>query len=147
MSSNLDAIAPLFEAFLEEGVRAGDREWLGPQVLAALNELADPNLEVAMIGPDPAFRQDRSGPSGFVEAWGDWLSPFDTFRMEVDEIIDRGDRIVTLVRQFATPAGGSIEIENVGAAIWFFEGGKLKRVEFHLDREAGLRAAGLDPEP
>ncbi len=99
-----------------------------------------------MIAPDPAFRQDHRGPSGFVEGWGDWLSPFDTFRMEVDETIDRGDQIVTLVRQFGTPAGGSIEVESVGAAIWFFEGGKLTRVEFHLDRETGLRAAGLDPE-
>jgi hypothetical protein len=37
-----------------------------------------------------------------------------------------------------------VEIETAGAAVWHVRGGRLHRVEFHLDREAALRAAGLE---
>lgn len=147
MASNLESLAGIFEPLLGAGVDAGQTD--GSEAIArlraALERIADSTLEVAMIGPDPAFRQDFEGIDGFVEAWLDWLSPFSTFRMELDDVIEREDRLVTLVRQYATPVGGSVEIENVGAAIWWFRDGRLARVEFHLDRDAALRSAGLEP--
>ncbi len=41
---------------------------------------------------------------------------------------------------------GGVEVEAPGAAVWTVVDGRVRRVEFHLDREAALRSAGLDPQ-
>jgi len=51
--------------------------------------------------------------------------------------------VVSLVRQTGRTKTGGVEIEAAAAAVWTIRDGKLTRVEFHLDQEAALRAAGL----
>jgi uncharacterized protein len=109
-------------------------------------ELAEPEFEVVMLGPgySPA-RLEYVGLEGFVAAWKDWTGAYDSFRIEVDEMIDAGDKVVSLVRQTGIPKGAHGEIETQGAAVWTVFEGRVSRVEFHLDHESGLRAAGIDP--
>jgi uncharacterized protein len=134
------------------------RALTGGDVVAALDDdtdqrarqvfmqLAEPDFEVAMVGPEYApATLDYAGLDGFVAAWRDWTRAFESFRIEVDEMVDAGDNVVSLVRQMGTPRGGDTEIENQGAAVWTIRDGRLRRVEFHLDRNAALRAAGLEP--
>jgi ketosteroid isomerase-like protein len=147
VASNLEILAPLLEA-----VRVGEEEGLTPEdarglrrmaIEAALREVADPDVECVMVGPDPRFAIEARGIEGFLESWRDWLSPFEHWRLELDDVIESGDRVVTLIRQFGTPKGSTAEVENAGAAVWFIRDGRLARVEFHLDREVALRSAGL----
>lgn len=134
-----------------EAVRAGG-EGLGPEDAAAgrraeiedvLREVAHPDVECLMFGPNRSFPLEAHGIEGFIEAWGDWLSPFDRWRMELEDVIESGDRVVTLVRQYAHPRGSRAEVANAGGAVWFMRDGRLSRVEFHLDRQAALRAGGV----
>jgi ketosteroid isomerase-like protein len=127
-------------------------------VVAALNDdqnqnarrvfmqFAEPDFEVVMVGPQysPATL-DYTGLDGFVAAWRDWTSAFESFRIEVDEMVDAGDNVVSLVHQIGIPRGAHAEMETQGAAVWMIRDGRLRRVEFHLDRDAALRAAGIDP--
>jgi ketosteroid isomerase-like protein len=145
--SKLEILAPFFEA-----VRVGEEEGLTPEdarglrrmaIEAAPREVAHPDVECVMVGPDPRFATEARGIEGFVEAWSDWLSPFDRWRLELEDVIEFGDRVVTLIRQFGTPKGSTAEVENAGAAVWFLRDGRLARVEFHLDREMAMRSAGL----
>jgi ketosteroid isomerase-like protein len=107
-------------------------------------ELAHPDFETSMVGPQYApATLDFTGLDGFVEAWTDWTNAYESFRIEVDEMVDAGDKVVSLVRQIGVLKGGGGEIESTGAAVWMIRDGRLSRVEFHLDREAALRAAGL----
>jgi ketosteroid isomerase-like protein len=147
VASNLEILVPLLEA-----VRFGEEEGLTPEdarglrrmeIERALREVAHPDVECVMVGPDPAFATEARGIEGFVESWTDWLSPFEHWRIELDDVIESGDRIVTLIRQFGTPKGSTAEVENAGAAVWFIRDGRLARVEFHLDREMAMRSAGL----
>ncbi|HYY74183.1 MAG TPA: nuclear transport factor 2 family protein [Solirubrobacterales bacterium] len=147
MASNLEILAPFLET-----VRVGEEEGLTPEdarglrriaIEAALREVAHPDVECVMVGPNPRFASEARGIEGFVEAWSDWLSPFERWRIELDDVIESGDRIVTLVHQFGTPKGSTAEVENAGAAVWFMRDGRLARVEFHLDRETAMRSAGL----
>lgn len=127
-------------------------------VIAALNDerdqsalhtfmrLAEPEFEVVMVGPQySSARLERTGFEGFVEAWRDWTGAFASFRIELEEMVDAGDNVVSLVRQIGIPKGADAEIETPGAAVWMLRDGRLRRVEFHLDRDAALRAAGLEP--
>jgi ketosteroid isomerase-like protein len=99
-----------------------------------------------MVGPQYApATLDYKGLDGFVAAWSDWTSAFESFRIEVDEMVDAGENVVSLVRQIGVPKGADGEIETQGAAVWMIRDGRLRRVEFHLDRESALRAAGIDP--
>ena len=111
----------------------------------ALAAVTWPDFEFALIGPDPAFRAEFKGVEGFVEGWHDWLSAFDSYAMDVHEVIGTGDGFVGLARMKATPKGTGAVIEQEAAAALLFEDGKLRRMEFHLDRGEAMRAAGLDP--
>jgi ketosteroid isomerase-like protein len=143
----LDVVSRIQSALLtEDVVTALSDEEGGQEVRRAFVEVAAPDFEVAMIGPDysPA-RQESRGPEGFTALWRDWTSPFEAYRIEVEEVIESGEKVVTLVRQVGTTKTGGVEIETPAAAVWTVTDGKLRRVEFHLDRDAALRAAGLDP--
>ena len=54
--------------------------------------------------------------------------------------------MVSLVRLCGKTKTGGVDVEAAAAAVWTVVDGRLDRVEFHLDREAALRAAGLDPQ-
>ena len=66
-----------------------------------------------------------------------------------DELVRRhplGDpalQLHVLARQVGRTRGSSVPIETLSAAVLSFRDGKLTRVEFHLDRETAMKAAGL----
>lgn len=140
----------LLEATLEQGFPLGEDV---PTALAdpkrerrlreVLGEVTTESFVIEMVG-DQDFRVERKGIDGFLEAWHDWAEAFERFRVEVDDVVESGPHLVTLVRQIGLPRGGTSEIEEESAAVWTFEGDKLTRVEFHLDRSGALRAAGLE---
>jgi hypothetical protein len=117
----------------EEGTRAR---------LDSLRELAWPDLEISMVGPG-GFTGTFHGIDGFREAWDDWLRPFDRYTVEIEELRQRGGRILALARHTATPKGTEATVEGEAAAVMTFRDGRLERIEFNLDREAVLREAGL----
>jgi ketosteroid isomerase-like protein len=109
-------------------------------------ELAEPDFEVVMVGPDYVSTQlEFNGLDGFRDAWRDWISPFEAYRIEVEEMIDAGDRVVSLVAMTGTTRTGGAEITAPGAAVWTVVDRWVRRGEFHIDRAAALRAAGLEP--
>jgi ketosteroid isomerase-like protein len=147
MGSALEALAPLLAAFptAESPLTPEDASGIA-RLTSAIERVAAPDLEGAMIGPDPSFRIEFHGADGLVERWRDWLSPYESFRMDIEDLIESGDVLVTCVRQFGTPTGGGPEVDAESAAVWWLRDDRLVRVEFHLDREAALRSAGLDPQ-
>jgi hypothetical protein len=44
------------------------------------------------------------------------------------------------------PKGTTAGIEGTAAAVIWFEGERIRRIEFHLDEETAFRAAGVDPQ-
>jgi hypothetical protein len=136
-------IAALAEAFARrdlvdaldgEGVRAA---------LAELEGVAAPGLEIAMVGPG-GFVGTFHGVEGFERAWRDWLEPFASYRIEPEADFRRSaDTLVLFARQIATPKGSEHPVTSDGAVVFLLEEDRIRRIEFHLDRDAALRAAGL----
>jgi ketosteroid isomerase-like protein len=144
MGSALETLTPMFLAFpTGESPLAPDNAPGIARLTTAIEDIAVPDLMCVMIGPDPAFRTEYQGVEGLIEGWTDWLSPYESFRMEIEDVIEAADAVVTIVRQFGTPTGGGPELEAQSAAVWWMRDGRLARVEFHLDRQLALRAAGL----
>jgi ketosteroid isomerase-like protein len=117
------------------------------RVRLLFERLADSDFEVAMVGPQylpgPV---EYTGFDGFLDAWRDWISPFESYAIELERVIPAGEHVVSLVTMGGTTKMGGPQILTPAAAVWTVVDGRLRRVEFHLDREAALRAAGLEPE-
>ena len=111
---------------------------------AALEPFVDREVEIARIGPDYTGEEIiYVGLDGFQEFWTDWLEPWESFRIETEEFLDAGEKVVQLVRQSGRTKIGDVPIESQGAAVMTFEHGTVTRIEFHLDRDRAMRAAGL----
>ena len=111
----------------------------------AVRQVAAPDFAFALVTPEAVggTRAEYSGVDGFVEGWNDWLVVFDSFQIEVGEHIEVGDKVVSLARTRAVPKGTTAAIEGSAAAVFTFDGDRLSRLEFNLDREAVLRALGI----
>jgi hypothetical protein len=108
---------------------------------AAFEELIDPEFECSAVWQEG---KTYAGIYGFREMWRDWVEPWATYYVAVEELIDLGDRIVTLVRDRARRHDTEHEVELVSGSIWDFRDGRLLRAQFLRDRDETLRAAGLD---
>jgi ketosteroid isomerase-like protein len=107
-----EAIAPFFH---------GDCETVAPGV---------PGTETTYTGLD-----------GLRAAWLDWLAPWTTYRSEIAEVIDCGERVLLIVNDFGRREGSTQEVKIDGAAVWTFRDGKVARVEAFADRSEALKAA------
>ncbi len=115
---------------------------------AAMIELVEPGFTVTMVSTPTGggARIERAGIDGFREAWLDWTQAFESFKIELVDTIEAGDKVVSLVRQRGVTKTGGVEIETDAAAVWTVENERLAAVEFHLDRDTALIAAGLEPQ-
>jgi ketosteroid isomerase-like protein len=86
---------------------------------------------------------DYAGLGGLRESWADWLSPWDGYRVEVDEVIDAGERVLVLGRDYGRRNELDHEVEIATASVWTFREGRISRIGFYADREQALEAAGL----
>jgi hypothetical protein len=99
----------------------------------AVAELFDPAVESV-----PAWRgagMTYSGIDGFREMWLDWLEPWASYHVQVDEMLDLGDSVVVLVRDRARRRGMDVEVELISGSLWTFGNGKIVRVQFYANRE------------
>ena len=115
------------------------------QMTALLRDNAHPQF-VTVMTSESGIPREFKGVEGFREALSDWISPYESFRLEIDEVIPLDDGIVFLARQVATTKHDEVVIETASATVWWLEDGMISEARFYLDRRAGLEAAGLDPD-
>ena len=77
---------------------------------------------------------------GFLE---DWVGAWDDWELEVDELLDAGDKVVALVRQHGRSKAAGMPVEMSFAQVWTVRDGKQTRMDMYSDREEALEAAGL----
>ena len=73
----------------------------------------------------------------------EWLEGFVNWSIDVEELFDAGDRVVTITHQRASAKHGGPEVEMRLAQVWTFRDGLLTRMEMYADRDEALEAAGL----
>ena len=111
--------------------------------LEGLSYLLHPDFECVQswIGAEPT---NYPGVDGLREAWLDWLTPWATYRTEIQDVIDCGERVLVLVLDFGRREGTADEIKLFGSAVWTVRDGKIAHVQFYPDRDEALRAVGLE---
>ena len=80
----------------------------------------------------------REGTQGFYEGWADWLEPWESYRIYLDDVVERGDRVITLVRLRGVTKHDGVKVEHEAAGVFRFDGDQVVGIEFNLDREDAL---------
>ena len=122
-----------------EGTRGID------EIAEQMAEDAHPDFVTVMVGQGGVARE-YPGVEGFREALKDWISPYESFRLEIDEVLTPPEKLVFLVRQIGTTKHGGVEIENASGSVYSLVDGQIKQAAFYIDQQAALEAAGLDPK-
>ena len=94
--------------------------------------------KVNMVGRDVG--QTTEGAEGFRQIWADWLEPWESYRIYYDDVIERGDTVITLVRMRGVTKRDGVEMEHEAAGVFRFDGDQVVEMEFNLDREDALKA-------
>jgi ketosteroid isomerase-like protein len=114
------------------------------QMAEVLRETGHPDFVTLMVS-ESAGAQEFSGVEGFKEALSDWISPYESFRLEVDDVLSNEDNLVFLARQVATTRHDAVEVATESASVWRISDGLVSQVTFYLNRQMALKAAGIDP--
>ena len=126
--ADLERIRRGYEAFRRDG-------------LDGILEHVHPDIEWVQ---DPAFpgAQTFHGHEG-VRRWFERLSDsFGAFHVEVEDLVDAGDRIVVLLTVHTRGAESGVAVDTRMAHVWTLKDGKGSRVRFYLDPAAALRDVG-----
>ena len=125
-----------------EVVRAAFDAWnRGPE---ALGDILDSDVDWRAIEGAP----DDVGPMRGLDAMRaytrDWFDHFDDLRLEPEELIDAGDRVVAVQRLSGRAKRSGIETELRFAVVYTVSGGKIVRGREYMTREPALEAVRLD---
>ena len=113
------------------------------ELMQTMAPLLDPDLEsvVHFPGAEPAVGH---GLHGLRAGWLDWLAPWASYRAEVEEMIDLGDRVVSVICDYGRREQGAREVALKTAAVWTVRDGLIVRIEFYTGgRAEALKAVGL----
>ena len=131
-------------AFEEEAelVRRFHDGWIAEDLDAVL-ACIDPDMEFDWSESRAPFRGIYRAHVGMRQYWNDVREAWDSFRPEIETVLDcGGGRLVTptIVRGRARASG--IEIEARGAMAWVVRDGKIVSGKLFQTTEEALRAAG-----
>jgi ketosteroid isomerase-like protein len=106
-----------------------------------------PDLEVEFAGTQSgAPGLHYRGLDGLVEGWREWLVPWASYHLRIDEYLDAGEKVVLLVSVRARTSRDGVEFEHDAAAVWTLRGGTPVAVHFFLEQGDALRFAGVEAE-
>jgi len=83
-----------------------------PELVKTLDpDALSPDIEVAfatLSGPVAEYR----GLTGFPDGWRDWLMPWTSYEVQIDEMRDAGERVVALVTLSGRTSHDGVEIKQ-----------------------------------
>ena len=88
----------------------------------------------------------HSGLDGLRALWLEWLTPWDSYYTETEDVIDVGNRVVVLFRDHGRRKDLAADVELRGASVYTVRDGKVARVEFNPNRDEVLESVGLSEQ-
>ena len=124
------------EAYVDQ-LRRG-YEALNRGDVSVVLELLDPDIEWHEPSPSPDAGSHR-GRESFERFIRGWIESFDGFRIEPEQVIDRGGRLIAVVRQSGRGHASGVEVEARLAHVWTVENGRAVRWEAVPHADEALR--------
>ena len=73
----------------------------------------------------------------------DWMAPWVAYRIEIEEAIDLGERVLLLNHDRGRREGSTQEVRGRLPAVFTIRDGKIARLDTYMTRADALRAVGL----
>jgi len=132
---NVEVIRRMYERWLRD-----DRslfEAFHPEIELHPDPAAD------WVGVDDVYR----GHAGVRRYMRQVYEAFEDYRPEVEELLDAGDKVITLAVEHGRGRGSGAAVEaRKTAHVWTMRAGKAIRLDLYLDRTRALDAVGLQRE-
>jgi len=138
-----------------EKVRASLATWDG-EILRAearpFDRINSMNFSSALYAPDAVYGdavlpdhvgETYRGLDGFNRAAETWMQPFEWMLVELEQIIDADEHVVSLHRARGKMRHTEIEFESPLAYVFTFQDGKVVRERAFIDHAEALKAVGL----
>jgi ketosteroid isomerase-like protein len=125
-----------------ELARVGFDAWSRGDLEALLTTL-DEDVEFWTSGVFPGLEPVYRGHEGMRKFWDDFRSPWQSLRIMMDDIRERGDRIVALYRFEAVGRDG-LTLQREGANVITLRDGIAIRIDAHASWKTALEAVGLE---
>jgi ketosteroid isomerase-like protein len=130
---NVEIIRRLYDAWV---ARDFDAVYVAIDADIELN----PDPEASWVGIGDVYR----GHEGMRAYMAAVYEAFEDYRPEVEELLDAGDRVVTLAVESGTGRGSGATVQsNRTAHVWTLREGKAVRLDLYLDRQPALESVGL----
>jgi ketosteroid isomerase-like protein len=128
---------------LEVVQRAWEAAWVRKDNETAL-ALYDPEVQIDLTAV-PHLGQSRVyfGLEGVQEWLRDLLASFGDMKVEVEEWIDAGERVIAMVHTYWRSRRSGVQVDKLEAHLWTVRDGLLVRLQIFPTRAEALEAAGL----
>jgi ketosteroid isomerase-like protein len=104
-------------------------------------DLFDPEIVNSGVGAWPEAPGEVKGIERFSEAMRAWLAAWERpLKVEADDFIQTGNRILVLIRWKGRGKGSGVEMEAEGAHLWTFRDGLAIRFDVYRDRDEAKAA-------
>jgi ketosteroid isomerase-like protein len=117
-----------------------DKAWAN--LMEVFAPLFHDDIDTGFIGVGQESR--NRGVAGFQQTWIEWLSPWETYRADIEKVIDCGDDVLVITNDYGRKPGMTAEVRLFGAAVWTVRDGRIARAYFYVDRKDALDAVGAD---
>ena len=131
--ANLDTVRRIYEVWDKEGspVSSG---------------LLDPEIE--WVNPPEAVEPGtRRGIEAFADAARTVAETFQGVRVEIERLMDAGERVVVIATLRGRGRGSGADVERRQGYVWTIRAGKAVRFEWFNDPAKAMDAAGLREVP
>jgi ketosteroid isomerase-like protein len=137
---NVELVRRLYAALASEG---SDREFERRLTDEALSRFLDPRIEWLPV-PDSLLAIDSyRGFEGVRRFWGEFVSTWESYRVEPLSFDHAGDQVAVVVRIVGRTH--ELEVEDTRSSLLTVRDGRVVRVRSFADAEGAREAAGLSP--
>jgi ketosteroid isomerase-like protein len=109
-------------------------------------------FDMSLLDPDVIYEDETlpdhigeayRGHEGIVRAAQRWIEPFEWLLVELEQIVEGGDCIVSIHRTRSKARHSGIEFDAPVAYVWAFRGGRIIHFKSFREPDEALQAAGL----
>jgi ketosteroid isomerase-like protein len=105
----------------------------------------DPEVDLDVSG-FPVVATNAShyrGHDGLRRLFGEWREVWSDAHSELEELVDAGDRVISVYRYRGRGRVSGLDVEETFATVWTIKAGKAVRVQWFTDRAKSLAAVGV----
>jgi ketosteroid isomerase-like protein len=143
--TNLELVRAFFAGAPDDLVAAiEDPEWV-ERSRAALGELLTPDFEFVTVSQSVGMPATGAGVEGFFTAYRAYAEMWKSYTVRPARFVEVGDKVLVEARISGTTRTGGVPLEQDVAAVYTFEGGKIRRIAEFSDRASAYAVAEEEP--